>query len=116
MEDTITKYRLTLRVTLGIKIILSIATVPAVGAWLKGHGEKEEWIFIIVLAELTDAMINPLPYAEQRTKLPQMKIKSADIYIEMENDLTRQETGLITEAAALEKYFAHRDARGKALT
>lgn len=102
MEDTRTKYRLTLaqymeeikkvetkakramRITLWLKIILSIATVSAVGAWLKGHGAKEVWAFIIVLAELADAMMNTLPYAEQRTKLPQMKIKLTDIYVEME--------------------------------
>ena len=133
MEDTKTKYRLTLaqymqeikqvetkakramRITLWLKIILSIATVSAVGAWLKGHGAKEVWAFIIVLAELADAMMNTLPYAEQRTKLLAMKIKLTDVYIEMEHDLTRLENGLITEDAALEKYFAHRDAWGKAL-
>lgn len=133
MEDTRIKYRLTLeqymqeiqqvetkarramRITLWLKIILSIATVSAVGAWLKGHGAKEVWAFIIVLAELADAMMNTLPYAEQRTKLPQMKIKLTDIYVEMEHDLTRLETGQITETDALEKYFAHRDTWGKAL-
>lgn len=133
MEDTRIKYKLTLeqymqeiqqvetkakramRITLWLKIILSIATVSAVGAWLKGHGAKEVWAFIIVLAELADAMMNTLPYAEQRTKLPQMKIKLTDIYVEMEHDLTRLETGQITETDALEKYFAHRDTWGKAL-
>lgn len=133
MEDTRIKYKLTLeqymqeiqqvetkakramRITLWLKIILSIATVSAVGAWLKGHGAKEVWAFIIVLAELADAMMNTLPYSEQRTKLPQMKIKLTDIYIEMEHDLTRLETGQITETDALEKYFAHRDTWGKAL-
>ena len=134
MENAITKYRVTLsqyeaeikqlekktkraiRITLWFKIILSVATVAAVGSWLRGHGAKEVWAFIIVLAELADAMMNTLPYAEQRKNLPQMKIKVADIYVEMEHDLMRLETGQITEVEALEKYFNHRNAWGKALS
>lgn len=134
MEDAKTKYRVTLaqyeaeikkleqkakramRVTLWFKIILSVATVTAVGSWLRGHGAKEVWAFIIVLAELADAMMNTLPYADQRTKIPQMKIKLADVYVEMEHDLMRLETGQITEVEALGKYFGHRNAWGKALS
>lgn len=134
MEDAKTKYRVTLaqyeaeikkleqkakramRVTLWFKIILSVATVTAVGSWLRGHGAKEVWAFIIVLAELADAMMNTLPYADQRTKIPQMKIKLADVYVEMEHDLMRLETGQITEVEALGKYFDHRNAWGKALS
>lgn len=110
-----TKARRAMRITLWLKIILSIATVSAVGAWLKGHGAKEVWAFIIVLAELADAMMDTLPYAEQRRNLPQTKTKLNDIFIEMEQDMMRLETGQITENDALEKYFAHRDAWGKAL-
>lgn len=134
MEDAKTKYRVTLaqyeaeikkleqkakramRVTLWFKIILSVATVTAVGSWLRGHGAKEVWAFIIVLAELADAMMNTLPYADQRVKIPQMKIKLADVYVEMEHDLMRLETGQITEVEALGKYFDHRNAWGKALS
>lgn len=134
MEDAKTKYRVTLaqyeaeikkleqkakramRVTLWFKIILSVATVTAVGSWLRGHGAKEVWAFIIVLAELADAMMNTLPYADQRVKIPQMKIKLADVYVEMEHDLMRLETGQMTEVEALGKYFDHRNAWGKALS
>lgn len=134
MEDAKTKYRVTLaqyeaeikkleqkakramRVTLWFKIILSVATVTAVGSWLRGHGAKEIWAFIIVLAELADAMMNTLPYADQRVKIPQMKIKLADVYVEMEHDLMRLETGQMTEVEALGKYFDHRNAWGKALS
>lgn len=134
MEDAKTKYRVTLaqyeaeikelekkakramRITLWFKIILSVATVTAVGSWLRGHGAKEVWAFIIVLAELADAMMNTLPYSDQRTRIPQMKIKLADVYVEMEHDLMRLETGQITEVEALGKYFDHRNAWGKALS
>lgn len=134
MEDAKTKYRVTLaqyeaeikelekkakramRITLWFKIILSVATVTAVGSWLRGHGAREVWAFIIVLAELADAMMNTLPYADQRVKIPQMKIKLADVYVEMEHDLMRLETGQITEVEALGKYFDHRNAWGKALS
>lgn len=134
MEDAKTKYRVTLaqyeaeikelekkakramRITLWFKITMSVATVTAVGAWLRNHGAKETWAFIIVLAELADAMMNTLPYSDQRTRIPQMKIKLADVYVEMEHDLMRLETGQMTEVEALGKYFDHRNAWGKALS
>lgn len=109
------KAKKAMRTTLWFKIILSVATVTAVGSWLRNHGAKEMWAFIIVLAELADAMMNTLPYAEQRVKLPQMKIKLADILLEMQRDLLRLESGDITEYEAADKYYNHRNAWGKSL-
>lgn len=104
-----------MRTVLLLKIVLSVATVAAVGAWLRNHGAREIWAFIIVLAELADAMMDTLPYAEQRVKLPQMKIKLVDILLEVQRDLLRLENGEITEFEAADKYYNHRNAWIKSL-
>lgn len=115
IKNTETKAHKAMRITLWLKIILSIATVAAVGSWLKGHGAKEVWAFIIVLAELADAMMNTLPFADQKSRLPQLKIKLVDIYFEMERDLIRLKQGDITEAEAIDRFYNHQNTWAKAL-
>lgn len=110
------KAKRAMRFVLFMKIMLSIATVAAVGAWLRNHGAKEVWAFIIVLAELADAMMDTLPYAEQRVKLPQMKIKLVDILLEVQRDLIRFERGELDDAEAIDRYYNHRNAWVKSLS
>lgn len=109
------KAKRAMRTTLWFKIILSVATVAAVGSWLRNHGAKEIWAFIIVLAELADAMMNTLPYAEQRVKLPQTKLKLVDILLELQHDLLRLESEEITVFEAADKYYNHLNTWGKSL-
>ena len=116
IKQTEKKAKRAMRVVLWMKIILSIATVTAVGGWLKNHQAKELWAFIIVLAELSDAMIDTLPYADQRVKLPQLKLKLVDIYIEMQHDMIRFERGDIGEIEALDRYYNHRNTWVKSLS
>lgn len=109
------KAKKAMRFVLWMKVILSIATVAAVGSWLKGHGAKEVWAFIIVLAELADAMMDTLPYAEQRVKLPQLKLKLVDIYFEVERDLVRYQRKELTGEQAIDRYYNHINTWAKTL-
>lgn len=109
------KAKKAMRFVLWMKVILSIATVAAVGSWLRGHGAKEVWAFIIVLAELADAMMDTLPYAEQRVKLPQMKLKLVDIYFEVERDLVRYQRKELTDEQAIDRYYNHINTWAKTL-
>lgn len=105
-----------MRVTLWIKIILSFASISAVGAWLKNHRMAETWALIIVLAEIADAMMDTLPYLQQRIQLPQLKIKLVDIMLEVERDYMLLCNDELTDKVALQRLYAHRNTWIKSLS
>lgn len=105
-----------MRIVLWMKIILSLASVAAVGAWLKGHGAKELWAVIILGSKIADVMLDTLPYVQQKEKLPQLKLKLVDIYLEIENDYTLLQQNQITDDEAVKKLFAHRNTWVKSLS
>lgn len=105
-----------MRITLWIKIVLSFASISAVGAWLKNHKMAETWALVIVFAEIADAMMDTLPYMQQRIHLPQLKIKLVDIYLEVEHDYMLLSAGEMSDRDALERLYSHRNAWIKSLS
>lgn len=105
-----------MRVILWLKILLAVAGVGAVGAWLRNHHARELWAVIILGSKIADEMLDTLPYAQQRVKLPQLKLKLVDIYLEMQRDLMVFEKGQITEDEAIDRYYNHRNTWIKSLS
>lgn len=116
IKQTEQKAQRAMRVILWLKILLAVASVGAVGAWLKNHDAKEIWAVIILGSKIADEMLDTLPYAQQRVKLPQLKLKLVDIYLEMEQDLARLKRGDITEEQGLQKFYDHRNTWVKSLS
>lgn len=115
IKEVEAKAQRAMRVTLWLKIIMAIATVSAVGAWLQNHQVKELWAVIILGAKIADVMFDTLPYMQQRITLPQLKIKLVDIMLEMHHDLDRLNAGRITDTEATNSYYAHLNAWTKSL-
>ena len=105
-----------MRITLWLNIIIAVAGIGAVGAWLSDKGVKELWAMIIIFSKVADVMIDTLPFSEQRIKLPQLKLKLVDIVMEMERDQLSFERGNITEDEAINKFYDHRNAWIKSLS
>lgn len=110
IEETKTKAQKAMRVTLWLKIIVSIASISAIASWLKDHGHKEIWALILIFSEIANMLLDNLPYFQQRINLPQMKLKMEHIEIELKSDMLQFERGDINEEEALRRYFSHRKA------
>ena len=114
IHETDKKAKRALRITVWLKIIVSLVSVSAIASWLKYHGHKEIWALLLILSELADMLLDNLPYFNQRIHLPQMKIKLEHIEIELKSDLLQFERGIIDEDEAVRRYFANRKAWLKA--
>lgn len=116
IQQTEQKAQRAMRIVLWMKIILALASVAAVGAWLKGHEAKELWAVIILGSKIADVMLDTLPYAQQKEKLPQLKLKLVDLFLEIENDYMLLQRNEITPDKAIKKLYAHRNAWVKSLS
>ena len=114
IHETDKKAKKALRITVWLKIIVSLVSVSAIASWLKYHGHKEIWALLLIFSELADMLLDNLPYFNQRINLPQMKIKLEHIEIELKSDLLQFERGIIDEDEAIRRYFANRKAWLKA--
>ena len=114
IHQTDKKAKKALRITVWLKIIVSLVFVSAIASWLKYHGHKEIWAFLLIFSQLADMLLDNLPYFNQRINLPQMKIKLEHIEIELKSDLLQFERGIIDEDEAVRRYFANRKAWLKA--
>lgn len=108
IKETHQKAQKAMRVTLWLKLIVTMSSIYSISAWLKSHHHANVWALILVASEVAGVLLDTLPYFQQRIELPKMKLKLEHIYFDIIKDFSKFERGELEEKEALRRYWEHR--------
>ena len=97
-----------MRITLWLKLLLTISSIYSVSAWLKDHHHANIWALILIISEVAGVLLDTLPYFQQRIELPKLKLALAHVYYDMAEDFYKFERGELNENEALRRLLSHR--------
>lgn len=97
-----------MRVTLWLKLLVTMSSIYSISAWLKDHHHANIWALILVVSEVAGVLLDTLPYFQQRMELPKMKLILEHIYFDIIKDFSKFERGELEEKEALRRYWEHR--------
>lgn len=115
IDQTKTKAQRAMRITLTLKLIVTLSSIYSISAWLKDHHHANIWALILVISEVAGVLLDTLPYFQQRIELPKMKILLEHIELDLKIDMLHFERGEVDDAEALRRYFSHRKTWAKAV-
>ena len=99
-----------MRITLMLKLLLTLSSIFSIAQWLKSHHHGNVWALILVISEVAGVLLDTLPYFQQRIELPKTKLKLEHIYFDMIRDFTKFQRFEIDEREAQRRYWTHRRA------
>lgn len=97
-----------MRVTLWLKLLVTMSSIYSISAWLKDHHHANTWALILVVSEVSGVLLDTLPYFQQRIELPKLKLGLSHIYFELIGDFVMYERGELTDDEAIRRYWCHR--------
>ena len=97
-----------MRITLILKLLLTLSSIFSIASWLKSHNHDNIWALILVISEVSGVLLDTLPYFQQRIELPKVKIKLEHIYFDMIRDFNKFQRGELDEREAQRRYWSHR--------
>lgn len=115
LNDIKAKAQKAMRITLWLKLFLTLSSIYSISAWLKDHHHANIWALILVISEVSGVLLDTLPYFQQRIELPKLKLNLEHVYFEMVQDYWHFERGEIDENEAIRRYWSHRKAWVKAV-
>lgn len=104
-----------MRVTLWLKLLVTLSSIYSISAWLHNHHHANIWALILVISEVAGVLLDTLPYFQQRMELPKLKLSLEHIYFEFIVDSIEYQRGEISEKEAIRRYWSHRKAWVKAI-
>lgn len=110
MEDLKSKAQTAMRVTLWLKLLITMSSIYSISAWLKDHHHANIWALILVISEVAGVLLDTLPYFQQRIELPKLKLALSHIYYDLATDFYKFQRGELSENEAIRRLFAHRKA------
>lgn len=108
IQDTKAKAQKAMRVTLWLKLIVTLSSIYSIAEWLKSHDHANTWALILVVSEVAGVLLDTLPYFQQRIELPKMKLNLEAIYFDLIRDFVKFERCELTEDEAIRRYWDHR--------
>lgn len=108
IKETHQKAQKAMRVTLWLKLLVTLSSIYSIFAWLEDHHHANIWALILVVSEVAGVLLDTLPYFQQRMELPKMKLILEHIYFDIIKDFSKFERGEIEEKEALRRYWEHR--------
>lgn len=115
INDIKSKAQKAMRVTLWLKLLITLSSIYSISAWLNDHHHANIWALILVISEVAGVLLDTLPYFQQRIELPKLKLSLEHVYFELIQDYCHFERGEIDEKEALRRYWSHRKAWVKAV-
>lgn len=115
MDDIKTKAQKAMRITLWLKVLVTLASIYSISSWLHDHHHSNVWALILVISEVSGVLLDTLPYFQQRIELPKLKLGLSHIYYDLSADFYKFQRGELSENEALRRLFAHRKAWLKAV-
>lgn len=109
------KAQTAMRVTLWLKLLVTLSSIYSISAWLHNHHHANIWALILVISEVAGVLLDTLPYFQQRMELPKLKLSLEHIYFEFIVDSIAYQRGEISEKEAIRRYWSHRKAWVKAI-
>jgi len=97
-----------MRVTLWLKLLVTMSSIYSISAWLKDHHHANTWALILVVSEVSGVLLDTLPYFQQRIELPKLKLGLSHIYFDIITDFVMYERGELTDDEAIRRYWTHR--------
>lgn len=110
IRDLESKALKAMRITLMLKVLITLSSIYSISAWLEDHHRANTWALILVISEVAGVLLDTLPYFQQRIEIPKMKVKLEHIYFELVENFSDFERGKLSEDEALRRYFANRKA------
>lgn len=110
MDDLKTKAQRAMRITLWLKLLVTLASIYSISSWLHNHHHANTWALILVVSEVAGVLLDTLPYFQQRIELPKLKLGLSHIYYDLSADFYKFQRGELSENEALRRLFAHRKA------
>lgn len=115
INDIKSKAQKAMRITLWLKLLLTLSSIYSISAWLHSHHHANIWALVLVISEVAGVLLDTLPYFQQRIELPKLKLSLEHVYFELIQDYCHFERGEIDEKEALRRYWSHRKAWVKAV-
>ena len=109
------KAQTAMRVTLWLKLLVTLSSIYSISAWLHNHHHANIWALVLVISEVAGVLLDTLPYFQQRMELPKLKLSLEHIYFEFIVDSIEYQRGEISEKEAIRRYWSHRKAWVKAI-
>jgi len=108
LDDIKKKAQTAMRITLWLKLLVTLSSIYSISAWLKDHHHANTWALILVISEVAGVLLDTLPYFQQRIELPKLKLALSHIYFDLIRDFVMFERGELSEDEAIRRYWAHR--------
>ena len=108
IKETHQKAQKAMRITLWLKLLLTMSSIYSISAWLKSHHHANIWALVLIVSEVSGVLLDTLPYFQQRMELPKMKLKLEHIYFDIIRDFVKFERGELKEDEAIRRYWDHR--------
>ena len=115
INDIKSKAQKAMRVTLWLKLLITLSSIYSISAWLHNHHHANIWALVLIISEVAGVLLDTLPYFQQRIELPKLKLSLEHVYFELIQDYCHFERGEIDEKEALRRYWSHRKAWVKAV-
>ena len=109
------KAQTAMRITLWLKLLVTLSSIYSISAWLHNHHHANIWALVLVISEVAGVLLDTLPYFQQRMELPKLKLSLEHIYFEFIVDSIEYQRGEISEKEAIRRYWSHRKAWVKAI-
>lgn len=115
IQEVKDKAQKAMRVTLWLKLLITLSSIYSISAWLHNHHHANIWALVLIISEVAGVLLDTLPYFQQRIELPKLKLSLEHVYFEFITDSIKYQRGEISEKEAIRRYWSHRKAWAKAV-
>lgn len=115
IQETKDKAQKAMRVTLWLKLLITLSSIYSISSWLHNHHHANIWALVLIISEVAGVLLDTLPYFQQRIELPKMKLTLEHIYFEFMGDSIKYQRQEIDEREAIRRYWSHRKAWAEAV-
>lgn len=115
IQEVKDKAQKAMRVTLWLKLLITLSSIYSISAWLHNHHHANIWALVLIISEVAGVLLDTLPYFQQRIELPKLKLSLEHVYFEFITDSIKYQRGEISEKEAIRRYWSHRKAWVKAV-
>ena len=113
IQEVKDKAQKAMRVTLWLKLLITLSSIYSISAWLHNHHHANIWALVLIISEVAGVLLDTLPYFQQRIELPKLKLSLEHVYFEFITDSIKYQRGEISEKEAIRRYWSHRKAWAK---